>query len=90
MFASTPSFLLLSGIFQAVVHGRTRLLPRDGPSSSLPYDDKTTKYCSSRVDYSSSTACFALLDDHYITLKSFRRWVCLLGGTDSLTSTDLP
>jgi hypothetical protein len=59
----------------AFVLGAPRLISRDGPTPSLSFDPNTSQYCSWWLDVSVEYACSALLEDNYISLEEFRRWV---------------
>ena len=75
MLSSQFNVLLIGGIFKALAVEATQLVARDGPSPSLPADTNTSKYCSWWVDLRSETSCRTFLEDNFITLEEFCRWV---------------
>lgn len=79
MLSSAFPLVLASGLISAVAAGRSApvLEPRDGPSPSLPYDPITSRYCSWWADVGSATTCDAIINENWITLADFRRWVSL-------------
>lgn len=73
---SSARLLLSTGVLNAaLVLGAPHLVERDGSSPSLSFDPNTTKYCSWWVDLTSERDCSPLLEENFITLEDFRRWV---------------
>lgn len=77
MLSSAFTLILASGFISAVAAGRSArvLKARDGPSPSLPHDPNASSYCTWWADVSSATTCDAIINDNFITLADFVRWV---------------
>jgi hypothetical protein len=59
----------------SVLFSAATLQRRDG-KPNLPYDDKTTKDCTYWIDYDGSQECMVMLEEDWVTLEQFIRWVC--------------
>jgi hypothetical protein len=75
MPSSTSCLLVLGGLLKAATVGAKHISARDGTSPAGPYDPNTTNYCSWWVEFASGSTCSALVDDNFISLDNFRRWV---------------
>jgi hypothetical protein len=74
--SSASRLLLSTGVLNAAfVLGAPRLVARDGSSPTLSFDPKTSEFCSWWADVTSEYSCPALVEDNFITLEEFRRWV---------------
>jgi hypothetical protein len=81
MHSPASSLLLIASLLKATAVGATPIVAaRDGTSPALPYDPNTASYCSWWVDLTAATDCAQFVNDNYITLDDFRRWVSTYGS----------
>lgn len=75
LFSLDRLLLGTSVLNAALVLGAPHLVERDGSSPSLLFDPNTTKYCSWWVELTSERDCSPLLEQNFITLEDFCRWI---------------
>ena len=73
---STVTILSVLGLCTGGLAATSRIQSRSGKTPSLAFDPATTSYCSWWIDYDGSMTCQEVLDDNWIELDAFRRWVC--------------
>lgn len=64
------SRVLLLGLVAAV------RVQADGDSPSNPVHPGTTEYCTWWIDYDEAIPCSQILDEEWVDLEDFVRWVC--------------
>nr|CDP29028.1 Putative protein of unknown function [Podospora anserina S mat+] len=86
MLSSAYALVLAAGLVTAGTTGRhaSLLEARDGPLPSLPYDPKTSSYCTWWADVRSATTCDAIVSENFISLAQFRQWNPSLSATCSV------
>ncbi|CAN9295869.1 unnamed protein product [Alternaria alternata] len=71
----TVTTLSVLGLCTGGLAATSRIQSRSGKTPSLASDPATTSYCSWWIDYDGSMTCQEVLDDNWIELDAFRRWL---------------
>ncbi|KAK2592632.1 hypothetical protein QQS21_009659 [Conoideocrella luteorostrata] len=74
LFSSSSLAVAVLPVALAGVVRSPKLQARDGSNPGMPYDDRTTKYCSFWIDSDGSETCQSVVDLWVPSLDAFRRW----------------